>query len=260
MGKYLKSVSNMNNYKLTIEYEGTNYHGWQRQESKITVQEVIEQALEKIFTQKIILIGQGRLDAGAHALEQVAHFKVTKKFKSIDLKRALNGLLPSDIRIKNVQTVSGKFHARYLARTRHYKYIIYNDERSVWLRKFAYFYPYKLDVKKMNEGAKCLTGKHDFSPFQSTGSPVKSPLKTIKSIKIKKEYVNFPRKIPVMIFDIKADAFLYRMVRNIVGTLLEIGRGKIPPDETQKILKGKTKKKSQTVPAYGLYLIDVKYL
>ena len=137
----------MLNFKLTIEYEGTNYHGWQRQKSKITVQEVIEQALWKIFNQKITLIGQGRLDAGAHALGQVAHFKVTKDFDSLNLKRALNRLLPSDIEIENVQAVSDKFHARYSARARHYKYIVYNNEPSVWLRKFAYFYPYDFVTK-----------------------------------------------------------------------------------------------------------------
>ncbi len=249
----------MPNYKLTIEYEGTNYHGWQRQKSKITVQGVIEQTLEKIFKQKITLIGQGRLDAGAHALGQVAHFKVTKDFNPLNLKRALNGLLPSDIRIKNTQKADDKFHARYLAKTRHYKYIVYNGEPSVWLRKFAYFYPYELNISKIQKGAKYLLDKHDFSCFQSTGSPVKSPIKTIKSIKIKKENLIFPGKIAVIRFDIKADAFLYRMVRNIVGTLLEIGRGKIPPEEIRKILKGKAKRKSQVVSACGLYLVGVEY-
>ncbi|MDD5454536.1 MAG: tRNA pseudouridine(38-40) synthase TruA [Candidatus Ratteibacteria bacterium] len=250
----------MPNYKLTIEYKGTHYHGWQRQKAKITVQGVIEQTLRRIFKQKITLIGQGRLDAGAHALGQVAHFKARRGFPPLNLKRALNGQLPSDIRIKNVQIADENFHARYSARARHYKYIVYNSERSVWLEKFAYFYPYDLNIKKMREGAKCLLGKHDFSCFQSAGSPVKSTVKTIKSVEIKKENLNFPGKISVVRIDIKADAFLYRMVRNIVGTLLEIGRDRIPSDEIKKILRVKTRRKSQTVPAYGLYLIDVKYL
>ncbi len=249
----------MPNYKLTIEYEGTNYHGWQRQKTKVTVQEAIEQTLEKIFNQKIALIGQGRLDSGAHALGQVANFKTGKNFKPIILKKALNNILPTDIKIKKTQIAGDKFHARYDAKSRYYKYVVCNNEFSVWLRNSAYFYPYKLDIKKMQKGAKYLLGKHDFSPFQSTGSPAKSPVKNIKSIKIKKEYLNFPTKIDVIGFDIKADAFLFRMVRNIVGTLLEVGRGKIQPAEIEKILKDKTKRKSQTIPAYGLHLIDVKY-
>jgi len=284
----------MPNYKLTIEYEGTNYHGWQRQKSKVTVQEVIEKTLEKIFKQKITLMGQGRIDAGAHALGQVANFKVypvrnrssaiasvagdrkeisparfrkaggkaipiSNRIHPLNLKKALNSMLPLDIRIKDAQIADDKFHARYSARTRHYRYIVYNDELSVWLRKFAYFYPYYLNIKQMKEGAKWLLGKHDFSCFQSTGSPVKSTVKTIKSVEIKKENLNFPGKVSVIKFDIEADAFLYRMVRNMVGALLEIGRGKIPPDEIEEILKGRTKRRSQTIPAYGLYLIDVKY-
>jgi len=249
----------MPNYKLTIEYEGTDYHGWQRQKSKATVQEVIEKTLEKIFKQKITLMGQGRLDAGAHALGQTAHFKVNKNINPVNLKKGLNSSLPADIQIKGIQLVDDNFHARYSARTRHYRYIVYNDELSVWLRKFAYFYPYYLNIKQMKEGAKWLLGKHDFSCFQSTGSPVKSTVKTIKSVEIKKENLNFPGKVSVIKFDIEADAFLYRMVRNMVGALLEIGRGKIPPDEIEEILKGRTKRRSQTIPAYGLYLIDVKY-
>ena len=155
----------MPNFKLILEYEGTNYHGWQRQETKITVQETIEKGLEKIFSEKITLIGQGRIDAGAHALGQVANFKVVKDFNVLNLKKAINSLLPPDIRIKDAQAVDDKFHARYSAKGRHYKYLVYNNEPSVWLRKFSYFYPYQLNIKSMKEGAEHLIGRHDFSPF-----------------------------------------------------------------------------------------------
>lgn len=251
----------MPNYKLTIEYEGTNYHGWQKQKAKITVQEIIEKTLEKIFNQKITLIGQGRLDSGAHALGQVANFKTGGNFKPIVLKKALNSMLPLDIRIKDVQIADNKFHSRYWAKMRHYKYLVYNDEKSVWLRNFVYSYPYKLNIKKMNEGAKYLVGKHDFSPFQTTGSPAKTPVKTIKLIKIAKENFNFfaGSDFSVIRFDIKADAFLYKMVRNIIGALFEVGRGKIQSAEVKEILNNKTKRKGQTVPAHGLYLVDVGY-
>jgi tRNA pseudouridine38-40 synthase len=251
----------MPNYKLTIEYEGTNYHGWQRQKTKVTVQEIIEKTLEKIFNQKITLIGQGRIDAGAHALGQVANFKVKKNFKPLNLKKALNSMLPLDIRINDVQVADDKFHARYQAKMRHYKYLVYNDEKSVWSRNFAYSYPYELDIKKMNEAAKYLIGKHDFSPFQTTGSPAKTPVKTIKLIKIARENFFFfaGSNFPVIRFDIKADAFLYKMVRNIIGALFEVGRGKIPPAEISDVINKNEKRKGQAVPACGLYLVDVKY-
>lgn len=246
----------MPNFKLTIEYEGTAYYGWQRQKDKITVQEVLEKKLKKIFQEKITLIGQGRIDAGAHALGQTANFKVSRDFDVVNLKNALNSLLPFDIRIKKTQKEDGKFHARYSAKQRHYRYLVYNTELCVWLRKFAYFYPYDLDVKKMRKAANYLIGRHDFSPFQSTGSPVKNHKKNVKLIYIKR--VDFA-EVSVFTIDIAADAFLYRMVRNIVGSLIEVGRGKIQPEEVKRMLHKEVKRKSQTVPAYGLYLVEVKY-
>lgn len=249
----------MPNYKLTIEYEGTNYHGWQRQKTKVTVQEIIEQGLEKIFDEKIRIMGQGRIDSGAHALGQVANFKMEKDFNLLNLKKALNSILPQDIRIKDAESVDDKFHARYSAKARHYRYVIYRGEFSVWLRKFAYFYPYELNIKNMKEAAQYLIGRHDFSPFQTTGSPVKSPVKTVKSIEIEKGDFDFFGELPVLSFNIEADAFLYRMVRNIVGTLLEVGRGRIQPAEVKEILNRGKSRKGQTVPAYGLYLVKVEY-
>ncbi len=249
----------MVNYKLTIEYEGTNYHGWQRQKTKITVQEKIEKKLEKIFHEKITIAGQGRIDSGAHALGQVANFKVEKDFNVFNLKKALNSMLPTDIRIKDVQIVDDKFHARYLAKQRHYKYLVYSNEPPVWLRNFVYFYPYELNIKRMQEGAECLIGQYDFSPFQASGSPVKNTVKIVKSIEIKKEEISFLTKISVVRFDIKADAFLYKMVRNIVATLLEVGRGKMHPAEIKEIINKKAKREGQVVPAHGLFLVDVEY-
>ena len=275
-------ILKMPNYKLTIEYEGTNYHGWQRQKTKVTVQEIIERTLEKIFKEKITLIGQGRIDAGAHALGQVANFKtspvrnrspfgdrtempeaipVSNGINPLHLKKALNSMLPLDIRINDAQIADDKFHSRYRAKMRHYKYLVYNDEKTVWLRNLAYYEPYKLNIKKMNKAAKYLIGKHDFSPFQSSGSPAKTPVKTIKQIKISKENFFFfaGSDFPVIRFDIKADAFLYKMVRNIIGALFEVGRGKIQPAEIKDIINKKEKRKGQVVPACGLYLMQVKY-
>ena len=120
-------------------------------------------------------------------------------------------------------------------------------------------YPYELNIKNIKEAAQYLIGRHDFSPFQTTGSPVKSPVKTVKSIEIEKGYFDFFGELPVLSFNIEADAFLYRMVRNIVGTLLEVGRGRIQPAEVKEMLHNKAKRKGQTVPSYGLYLVKVKY-
>ena len=249
----------MPNFKIIIEYEGTNYYGWQRQKTKVTVQEVIEKSIAKTFGKKISLTGQGRIDAGAHALAQTANFKIEKDFNVSNLKKALNSLLPFDIRIKDVQVSGDDFNARYSAKLRHYKYILYNGEPSVWLRKLAYFYPYKLEIKKMKEGAGYLIGEHDFSSFQSSGSPVKNSVRTVESVSITEKILNFPVEMPVIQFSIKANAFLYKMVRNIVGVLLEVGRGKVPPLQVNEILKHKDKRNAQTVPAYGLYLVGVEY-
>jgi len=250
----------MPNFKLTIEYEGTNYHGWQKQKNKSTVQGVIEEAVKEAFKTEIHIIGQGRIDSGAHALGQVAHFKVGKEFAPLALRRALNSLLPRDIRIKNVEIVGDDFHSRYSAKLRHYRYLIYsNDGPSVWLRRFAHFYPYRVDIEKMYRATNFLIGEHDFSSFQSSGSIVRNPVREITSIEInrKKIWNSFPELI---MFDIKANAFLYRMVRNIVGTLLEVGRGKITPEEIKRILELKDRKElSSPVPAYGLYLVEVEY-
>ena len=151
-------------YKLTIEYEGTHYHGWQRQKgNKPTVQGTIEKGLKKIFKERVLITGQGRIDAGAHALGQTAHFKEKRNIEPERLRKALNSTLPTDIRIRNVENPDDNFHARYSAQSRYYRYLLYNGNiSSVWLRNFAYFCPYQLNITKMREAAASLIGEHDF--------------------------------------------------------------------------------------------------
>ena len=254
----------MPNFKLTLEYEGTDYHGWQRQRDKETVQEVLETCLSQIFKQQIKVNGQGRIDAGAHALGQVANFKVEKDFVPDNLQKALNSSLPDDIRIKQVEIVDAQFHARFSAKLRHYRYLIYQARQpSLWLRRFVYFHPYAFDPKLARQGAEYLLGKHDFSSFASSGSAADNFVREIKSLTIEKK--RFPALEGIfpgefVVFEVKADAFLYRMVRNIVGTLLMVGRGGIVPGRVKEILEEKNREHAPPpVPAKGLYLVSVEY-
>jgi len=254
----------MRNIKLTIEYEGTHYAGWQKQKHRChnkllphqptTIQETIENALHKILREKIRLIVSGRTDAGVHALGQVANFKTKSAITEEKLKRALNGLLPCDISIVNVEQVGLDFHSRFDARAKIYRYAIFNQShRSALLRDRAYFYRYPLDIGLMRRESKCLLGRHDFKGFQASAGKERNSIKTIRKINIMKDN-------DFMHIEIEADGFLYNMVRNIVGTLIEIGRFKFAKGSLKKILLAKDRKMAgPTAPACGLYLVKVKY-
>ncbi|MCM8801519.1 MAG: tRNA pseudouridine(38-40) synthase TruA [Candidatus Omnitrophica bacterium] len=246
----------MRNLKLIIEYDGSNYCGWQKQRNnkKKSIQQVLEDTLQKILNEKIKIIGSGRTDAGVHALSQVANFKTNSKISLPKLKKALNALLPEDIVIKQIKRVPLDFHSRFDAKTKLYRYVILNRPyRSAFLRKRVYFYPYPLDINLMHKEAKVLLGRHDFKAFQAVDKKERSSIRTIKKLIIKKEK-------DLIIIDIEADGFLYNMVRNIVGTLIEIGRGRFSKGDLKKILLlGDRKKAGFTAPAMGLYLVKVKY-
>jgi len=253
----------MRNFKLTIEYDGTNYAGWQVQKSctshvarrtSKTIQGTLEKTLFQILQEKIRLIASGRTDAGVHALAQVANFKTESKIALEKLQRALNGLLPEDITISGVEEASLDFHSRFDVKSKVYRYTILNRSyRSALLRDKVYFYPYPLNVKLMQKEARVLLGKHDFSAFQASGNSQQSSVRTIKKIKINQNK-------DLVYVEIEADGFLYNMVRNIVGTLIEIGRGRFHPGQLEKILQSKNRKFSgPTVPAKGLTLVKVNY-
>jgi len=251
----------MRNIKLIIEYDGTNYSGWQIQKrckredrgKKRTIQEVLEEVLAKILQDKVKVVASGRTDAGVHAKNQVANFKVESEISTRDLKKALNANLPSDIVIKKVNDVEFDFHARFNAKSKVYRYQISQKFLSCFDRLYFTYIPYILDLNLMRKEANVLIGRHNFKSFQSSGGKTKNTIRTIKDIKIKK------RKRYIFI-DIEADGFLYNMVRNIVGTLIEIGRGKFSPGSMRKILKAKDRKVAgPTVPAKGLFLMRVKY-
>jgi tRNA pseudouridine38-40 synthase len=243
------------NIRLTLEYDGTNYAGWQTQaKGKKTIQKTIEEILHRILQEKVHLIASGRTDAGVHAKAQVANFTTHSKINIKNLTRALNSLLPKDISVIKAETADLSFHSRFNAKTKIYRYTILNrNYPSALLRNNVHFCPYPLDFKLIVEESKALLGRHNFKSFQATDRIKKNAIRDIKRIKIK--------KVGDTIFiDIEADGFLKNMVRNIVGTLLEIGRGKLPKGSMKKILVAKDRKKAgPTIEAKGLSLLKVRY-
>ncbi|MCM8789784.1 MAG: tRNA pseudouridine(38-40) synthase TruA [Candidatus Omnitrophica bacterium] len=243
----------MRNIKLEIEYDGTNYCGWQIQKSynspldshkSRSIQEVIEKNVQRIIQEKIKLIASGRTDAGVHALGQVVNFTMSSSIPLRKLKHALNRLLPSDIAIINVEEVALDFHSRFCAKSKIYRYTILNrDFPSPFLKNQAYFFPYPLDLGLMRKESKVLLGRHDFRAFCASNSSTKNTIRTIKKIVIKKSVYNLtpitynPKEHSLISIEIEADGFLYNMVRNIVGTLIEIGRGRFKKGYLKRILR-----------------------
>lgn len=246
----------MRNIRITAAYDGTRYAGWQIQKNAGTVQEEIEKTLKKILKEKIKIIAAGRTDSGVHAKAQVANFKTKKNLPLQKLKAALNTNLPKDISITKIKNVPLKTHSRFDAKSKIYRYTILESRtKNPFLYPYYYRVRYKLDIPLMKKEAKVLLGKHDFKSFQakSAFSNIKSTARTVKKISVKKEK-------QFIYIDIEADGFLHNMVRNIVGTLIEIGRGYLPAGSMKKILDSRDRRKAgPTAPAEGLTLIKVKY-
>ncbi|MEI3336682.1 MAG: tRNA pseudouridine(38-40) synthase TruA [Clostridium sp.] len=244
----------MRNVKLTIEYDGTNYCGWQKQNNEKTIQEEIEKAIYKAVGEVVEVIGSSRTDAGVHARGMVANFKTNATIPFDRFKYAINDKLPDDIAIIESEEVSEDFHARYDSKGKTYCYSIINRQQKPAIgRNYVYHFKWDLDIEKMREACKHFIGKHDFKAFRSLGSSVKTTERTIKELYIESE----GEKINIFI---TADGFLYNMVRIIVGTLLKVGRGKIPVEDIEKIiLLGDRKKAGPCVPAQGLILEKVYY-
>ena len=244
----------MRNVKLTIEYDGSNYCGWQKQNNEKTIQEEIEKAIYKAVGEVVEVIGSSRTDAGVHARKMVANFKTNATIPFDKFKYAINDKLPDDIAIIESEEVSEDFHARYDSKGKTYCYSIINRQQKPAIgRNYVYHFKWDLDIEKMREACKYFIGKHDFKAFRSLGSSVKTTERTIKELYIESE----GEKINIFI---TADGFLYNMVRIIVGTLLKVGRGKIPVEDIEKIiLLGDRKKAGPCVPAQGLILEKVYY-
>lgn len=244
----------MRNIKLTIEYDGKCYNGWQRQPNKLNIQGEIERAIYNITKEEVDLIGSGRTDAGVHALGQVANFKTNSQISIEKLPLAINSQLKNSIVIKEAEEVNERFHSRYNAKRKTYRYIINNSKCGTAIyRNLEYSYPFKLDAEKMKQASKYFEGEHDFKAFKSSGTSSKNSVRTIYKAIVKQE----GEKI---IIELTGNGFLYNMVRIISGTLLDVGLGKIQPEEIPEMIESKDRQRAgKTLPAHGLYLVEVKY-
>jgi tRNA pseudouridine38-40 synthase len=246
----------MPNVRLTIAYDGTEYAGWQVQKNARTVQGEIEKALKKILKESPRLIGAGRTDSGVHARRQAANFKTKSTLPLIKLQSALNANLPKDISIVGIKKARRRFHSRFNAKGKVYRYTILNSRIDDPLSR-AYYWkiPYALKVPLLRSEARVLLGRHDFKSFQAKSdlSCIKNTVRTVKGISIKKSG-------RFIYLDIEADGFLRQMIRNIVGTLAEIARGYFAEGSMKRILASRNRRKAgPTAPAKGLTLLKVKY-
>jgi tRNA pseudouridine38-40 synthase len=244
--------------KLTIAYDGTNYEGWQVQKVGLGVQQVIEEALAKLFPSRPRLHSSSRTDTGVHALGMIAHVEVPRaefRIPLVKLPLAINAHLPEDVRISAVRPCRADFHARFSACGKQYRYLVWNHRASnPLLRHQAWLVPRKLDLARMRQATRHLIGKHDFASFAANRNyEVESTIRTLRRCDIK-------RSGPLLTFIIEADGFLYKMCRAIVGTLVQIGLGKFPPDDMVRILDSKDRRVGgMSAPAHGLVLWKVFY-
>jgi tRNA pseudouridine38-40 synthase len=242
----------LRNIKLEIEYDGTDFYGWQVQPNLRTVQGEIEDKLHTILQQKVDLIGAGRTDAGVHALVQVANFKTENHLEVEEILRGLNGLLPDDIVIKSAEEVDLDFNARYNAKSRVYHYRIFLGKTAI-LRRYVWEVSYTLNLYTLFQAVCKIEGKHDFSSFC-----VAESAKENNGCEVMK--ASWKQSENEMIFTIEADRFLHTMVRSLVGTLIEVGRGYFSVEDFANIMEAKDRRKAgPTAPACGLYLVEVKY-
>ena len=237
----------MRNIKLTIEYDGKDFNGWQKQPTKLNIQGEIERAIEQITGEKVDLIASGRTDAGVHSLGQIANFKTESKLPIEKFPVALNSKLKKSIRIEN-------FHSRYSCKQKTYRYIINNSkEGSAIYRNLEYHMPIKLDIKSMEKAIKYFEGEHDFKGFKASGTSSKNSVRKIYKAEIKKDGDR-------ILIELTGSGFLYNMVRIIAGTIVEVGLGKIKPEDIPDIIESKDRTKAgKTLPPYALYLVKVEY-
>lgn len=244
-------------YKITIEYDGTNLVGWQKQKDGPSVQEFLEKAIEGFSHQKVEVYGAGRTDAGVHALAQVAHFDFAGDLSEYKMQESINALLrelQAPVAVWHTQKVEADFHARFSAKGREYIYRIVNRRGSSPLRlNRAWAVSYPLDLENMCQGAQYLLGNHDFSSFRGSGCQALSPIKTLDKLDIQKSGDE-------IIFTVEARSFIYHQVRNMVGTLIEVGNGKLEPKDVKSILEARDRRKAGiSAPACGLYLNKIMY-
>jgi len=244
----------MRNIVLTISYDGTNYHGWQCQPDVLTIQEIFNNSLKKILNHATTIYAGGRTDAGVHAMGQVINFHTERTIELRSLIQGLNSILPRDIRVKHAREEDITFHARYSARSKTYVYCILNTPyNSPFLNSYVWHIHYQLNTSAMDNAAKVIVGEHDFSAFKKKDEGYKSNVREVFRANVK-------RRGNLIYFVTEAKGFLRYMVRNITGTLVLIGSGKITVEEFIKILNSKDRENAgPTAPARGLFLRKIKY-
>ena len=244
----------MRNIRLIIEYDGKDFNGWQKQPNKLNIQGEIERAIKDITGEEVELIASGRTDAGVHALGQVANFKTNSSIPVEKFPIALNTKLKRSVRILEAREVEERFHSRYNCKRKTYRYVINNSENGTAIyRNLEYNFSIGLNVEDMDKASKYFIGEHDFKGFKASGTSSKSSVRIIYEAKVYKE----GNRVNI---ELTGNGFLYNMVRIIAGTLVEVGIGKILPEEIPQIIQSKDRTKAgKTLPPNGLYLVNVEY-
>ena len=245
----------MRNFKMTVEYDGSAYCGWQRQKNGTSIQQMLEEAIKLITGQKVAVIGSGRTDAGVHALNQVGSFRCSTKLPVNKIFMGMNSVLPPDIVVKELEEVGDEFNALRDVKSKIYVYKICNQRlRPALGRNYFWHVRFPLDIGRMKKASKYLIGTHDFSCFCATGTDVKDRVRTIKDIEIT------TCENGLIEIKVESQGFLKYMVRNIIGTLVEVGRAKRKPEEMKVIIESRNRNiAGVTAPACGLFLKEVKY-
>lgn len=242
------------NFLFIVQYDGRPFCGWQRQRNGVSVQQCLEEALGRIVKHECKVTGAGRTDAGVHALGQAANARLRTEMTPEQLRRALNVTLPEAVRVSRVRAVADDFHARYSAVEKTYRYLVQSASvRSPFLPFYIAWTPYEPDLERMRRAAEHIPGTRDFAAFMASGSSVTSSVRTVKELTVR-------RGGGLTSFTITADGFLRHMVRNVVGTLLAVGYGKMFPDDVDRIIaRGERARAGATAPAEGLTLLRVVY-
>jgi len=260
----LPEAPGLRNIRVTIAYDGTGFHGWQRQPSVPTVQACLEDAISRVVGEPVRLFGSGRTDAGVHALGQVANFTSSCRIPLSNLVKAVNNILPPEVRLRQACEVPLRFHARYDVRSKTYRYrILQSEVCSPFLWHFVWHCPHALDRRRMAAAARSFIGTHDFTSFAASGDPgddgpeydSESMTRTVFSSKIL-----WSPKTQILTYQVQGDGFLHHMVRNLTGTLVEAGRGKLEATDALRILRARDRSGAgPTAPAQGLCLMRVEY-
>jgi len=244
------------NVKLLIAYEGTKYHGWQKQVGQMTIQEILEGAVGRIVSHRVKIIGAGRTDSGVHALGQVCNFHTQSNISLEGLRKGLNSMLPQDIRVLSAEDMGPDFHSRYSAKRKIYVYRILNrQEPDIFARRYEWHIPVPLNASVMAECLNTLLGRHDFSAYRSSGSSNRNPVRTMYRAEMAREADGHRL---ILLFE--ADGFLRHMVRNIVGTVVATGMGKFSVEDFLEITRSRDRDRAgKKAPANGLFLVKVIY-